>query len=106
MPATIRVLAQLYPAAGVETALYTCATTSVVISTLMVANTAGTTDTITVRICIANAADTPSQLSGTSVSPNGVLSLTAGLTLASTDVIKVTSVNGTCAFQVFGQENS
>jgi hypothetical protein len=98
----------LYPAAGVETALYTCATTSVVISTLMVANTAGTTDTITVRICIANAADTPSQLifSGTSVSPNGVLSLTAGLTLASTDVIKVTSVNGTCAFQVFGQENS
>ncbi len=108
MATTIRVLAQLYPTATVETTLYTCATTSVVISSLIVCNNSVTPDTFSVRICIAGAGDTNAQLlfSGTGIGGNGVLDLTAGLTLASTDVIKVTSTNGTCSFQLFGQENS
>jgi len=108
MAATIRVLGQAYPTATVEATLYTCAKTSVVISALMVCNTSVTPDMIAVRICIAGASDTNAQLlfSGTPVGPNGVINLTAGLTLANTDVVKVTSTNGTTAFQLFGQENS
>jgi hypothetical protein len=108
MPATIKVLEQAYPTATVETTLYICGATSAVVSSLMVANTSGTPDTITVRVCIGGAADNNKQLlfSGTPIGPNGAINLTAGLTLANTDVVKVTSTNGTCAFQLFGQENS
>ena len=108
MAITIRVLDQAYPTATVEMTLYTCATTSVVVSALMVCNNSVVPDTITVRICVGGAANNNKQLlfSGTPVGPNGVINLTAGLTLANTDIIKVTSTNGTCAFQLFGQENS
>lgn len=109
MTATIRVLAQLAPSAATETALYTCATTSVVISTLVICNTSvSAPDTFTVRICVAGAADNDKQLIfNTATLPAGtMLPVTVGLTLANTDVIKVTATNGTCAFNLFGQENS
>ena len=108
MATTIRVLGQAYPAAGVQTALYTCAATSAVISTLAISNTDGVSDTVTVRIAVGGAADSDMQLllSGATVSASGLNALTLGLTLATGDVIKVTSTNGACAFQLFGQESS
>jgi hypothetical protein len=108
MSAILRVLGQLYPSAGVESVLYTCATTSVVISSLIVCNISPSNDTVSVRICIAGAADTNAQLiySNILILGNGALDLTAGITLATTDIIKVKSTNGTCSFQIFGQENS
>jgi hypothetical protein len=108
MPTTIRVLAQAYPTATVETTLYTCATTSAVISTLTICNNSATADAITMRICVGGAGDSNEQLilSGTTVGGNGVLALTVGITMENTDVIKVTSANGTSAFNLFGQENS
>ena len=109
MATTIKVLGQLAPASGVETALYTSATTSVVISSLFVCNRSGSTaDTFTVRICVAGAGDTNSQIifSNTSIAPSTTTAVVAGITCANTDVIKVTSTNGTSSFSLFGQENS
>jgi hypothetical protein len=109
MATTLRVLAQLAPSAGSETTLYTCATTSAVISSLFVCNTSSSTaDTFTVRICVAGAADVAKQIifSASSINPSTTLSIVAGITVANTDVIKVTSTNGTTSFSIFGQENS
>lgn len=108
MPATIRVLGQVYPAAATETPLYTCATTSAVVSTLVICNQGGAPDTFSIRVCIGGAADVPEQLIFESaiIPPGTMLPVTIGITLANTDVIKVTSVNGTSSFNLFGQENS
>lgn len=109
MAITLRVLGQLYPSAATETTLYTCATTSAVISSLVICNqSASTADTFTVRICVAGAGDSTQQVifSNANIPPNTMVPLTAGLSLANTDVIKVTSTNGTCSFNLFGQENS
>ncbi len=109
MAVTIRVLAQAFPTATVETALYTCATTSAVISTLAICNTSvGSPDNFTIRVCVAGAGDSNEQLlfNSASIPAGTMLPVTIGITLANTDVIKVTSANGTCAFSAFGQENS
>ena len=109
MAITLRVLGQLAPAAGIETALYTCATTSVVVSSLWVCNTSSVaSDNFTIRICVAGAGDDPKQLlfSAATIPPGTGFSIVAGLTLASTDVIKVTSSGGLTSFSLFGQENS
>jgi hypothetical protein len=109
MAAIYRVLAQLAPSAAAQTTLYTCATSSVVISSLLVCNSDNSVaDAVTVRINIGGVGDDPKQLvfAGLPVMPNGTVDLTAGLTLANGDVIKVTSANGTSSFNLFGQENS
>ena len=109
MPTTLRVLGQAFPSAAVETALYTCATTSAVISTLVICNTSlSTPDTFTVRVCVGGAVDTNAQLlfDSTTIPAGTTVPVTIGMTLANTDVIKVTSTNGTCSFNAFGQENS
>lgn len=108
MAATFRVLAQLYPVAGTETSLYTCSVNSTVISSLIICNNSDSNDNVSVRINVGGAINSNNQLlfSNTEVLARGVLDLTAGLTLANTDVMKVTSFNGVCAFQLFGQENN
>lgn len=107
MPTTIRVLGQEAPAAATETPLYTCAKTSAVISTLTVCNTSqNTPDTFSIRVNVNGAADTPKQIvfSYATVWPNTTVSITVGFTLATGDIINVTSTNGTCSFNLFGQE--
>jgi len=107
MAATYKVLGQSFPAAATQTTLYTVpAATSTVCSTLSVCNKAGAGDTVTVRICVAGAADNDKQLimSGATIGANSLFTMTIGITLAATDVVKVTSTNGTSAFQLFGQE--
>jgi hypothetical protein len=108
MAVTIRVLGQAAPTATVETALYTCATTSAVISTLNICNFGASPDTFSVRVCVGGAADSNEQyvFPNTPIPANTVVPYTSGITLANTDVIKVVSANGTCAFQAFGQENA
>jgi len=109
MAITLRVLGQVFPSAAVETTLYTCATTSAVISSLVICNqSVSTADAFTVRICVAGAGDSTKQVlfSNANLPPNTMVPLTAGITLANTDVIKVTSANGTSSFNLFGQENS
>lgn len=109
MPVTIRVLGQSFPTATVEATLYTCATTSAVVSTLNICNTSSsTTDTFSVRVCVAGASDVNEQLlfSLAPLPPNTTLTVTIGITVETTDVIKVLSTNGITAFNLFGQENS
>lgn len=109
MTATIRVLGQVFPSATVETALYTCGTTSAVISSLFICNeSAGSGDTFSIRVCVGGAGDDPSQLlfSAVPIPAATTLPVTTGITLATGDVLKVLSANGTTAFQAFGQENS
>ena len=106
---TLRVLGQLAPSAAAETALYTCATTSAVISSLWICNTSNSTpDTFTIRVNVGGAGDTAKQILffEAPLPPNTSLPVVTGITLANTDVIKVTSTNGTCSFSIFGQENS
>lgn len=104
--ATIRVLGQQAPSATVETVLYICATTSAVISTLNICNFGGASDTFTVRICVGGAADSNEQLLFylAPLPAPGTVCITIGITMATTDVIKVVSTNGTCAFNLSGQE--
>lgn len=60
------------------------------------------------RVCVGGAADNAKQLlySSAPIPGNVTLSVTTGITMASTDVMKVTSTNGTTVFNLFGQENS
>lgn len=109
MSITLRVLGQVAPAAATGTVLYTCATTSVVISSLYVCNTSlSVADTFTIRVNVAGAGDTAKQIlfESATIAPSTTVVIVSGLTLATTDVIKVTSTNGTTTFNLFGQENS
>jgi hypothetical protein len=108
MAVTIRVLGQAAPTAAVETALYTCATTSTVISTLNICNFGAATDTFTVRVNVGGAGDSNEQLLFylAPLPANTTVTITIGITIAATDVINVTSTNGTSAFSLFGQENA
>ena len=108
MAAIFRVLGQLYPTANVETPLYTCGVNSAVVSSFIVCNSSYIDDIISARICVGNAPNDNKQLlySNIGIPNNTVLELTAGLTFANSDVLKVISVNGTTTFQLFGQENS
>ncbi len=99
-------LAQLAPAAGVETILYTAPVSrSVVVSSLWVCNQSAET-TFSVRINIGGAANAPKQLlfSNTTIEANDSLVAVSGITLAAGDVVKVTSVSGSVSFMLFGDE--
>lgn len=78
------------------------------ISSIIICNSDSGPDTLTVRICVAGTGNDPKQLfySGAIILGNATIAGTLGLTLAMGDVIKVTSLNGTSAFQIFGQENN
>ena len=108
MASILRVLGQSYPAAATETDLYACGTNSAVISTLTICNKSGSADAVTVRIAVAGVASVDKQLivAGTNLAANSTMSMTIGITLAHLDVVRVTSTNGTTAFNIFGQENA
>jgi hypothetical protein len=79
-----------------------------VISTLNIVNT--TSDIDEVRIAIRPAGATLEDkhyiVYGHSVSTFQTQSFTIGITIASTDVVTVYSLNGKCSFSLFGSENS
>lgn len=98
----------LYPTAATLSTLYTCATTSAVVSSITVCNLSGTADTFRVALrplgaAIANAHYIYYDLT---IAGNDTFIFTGGITLITTDVLSVRSTNGTCAFNLFYQENS
>lgn len=104
---TIKVLGQSYPTAATATTLYTASTASgTVVSTINAANLSSTADTIRIAVRPAGAALANQHyvVYGATVPGNGQYALTAGVTLANTDVITIYSTNGTCAFNAYGQE--
>jgi hypothetical protein len=107
--ATIRVLGQSAPSASIETVLYTCGATSTVVSSLFICNTSPSAmDSFSVRVCINGAGDAVAQIlfAQAAIPPTTTAAIVAGLTLATGDVLKVTSTNGTTSFSLFGQENA
>ena len=109
MANTLSILGQSYPAAATPADLYTVpAATSTVTSTLLICNTSVTATTIRVAVRKAGLALTNKQYIyyDVLIAGNDTITLTAGLTLAATDIITVYNTAGTCAFAVYGQENS
>jgi hypothetical protein len=107
MPTTYKVLGQSAPAATTNTDLYTVpAATSAVISTIVVANRAGTDATFRIAIRPAGAAISNQHYIAYDVLVGGgdSTTLTLGMTLAATDVITVYASTANLSFNVFGSE--
>ena len=108
MATTYKILGQSAPANTSNADLYTVpASTSTVVSSIIVTNT--TTSVATARIFIRKAAATAAASNALAydlaIAPNSVNTYTLGLTLATTDVITVqTGTANALTFQAFGSE--
>lgn len=109
MTDTLHVLGQLTPSAATLTTAYTVpGATSALISTIVVCNTTAVAATFRISIAIAGAGDTLAQYIYRDVNVNGNDTFTAslGLTLATTDVVKVQASTAGLTFNLFGDEVS
>ena len=107
MPTVYKTLGQSAPSATTNTDLYTVpASTSAVVSTLVIANRAATAATFRIAIRPAGAAianqhyiayDVP-------VGASDSTTLTLGITLATTDIITVYASTANLSFNAFGSE--
>jgi glucose-6-phosphate dehydrogenase assembly protein OpcA len=107
MATTYKVLGQINPAATSLTTLYTVpASTSTVVSTLMVCNQAGSSASFRVAIRPAGASIVASHYLSydTAIPANDSIALTLGITLATTDVVSVYASTSTMSFNLFGSE--
>jgi glucose-6-phosphate dehydrogenase assembly protein OpcA len=107
MATVYKVLGQSAPGATTDTNLYTVpADTSAVISTIVVANRAGTSATyrIAIRPNGSTLANQHYIAYDVTVSGSDSTTLTIGLTLAATDVITVYASTANLSFSVFGSE--
>lgn len=106
MAESLKVLAQTKPGAASLTDSYTVpAATSTVLSTVMICNQ-GAATSFRISIAVAGAADTAKQylFYDTPIAANTSISVTIGVTLAATDVLRVYNTLATCSFNVFGAE--
>ena len=109
MATAYKVLGQSNPAATTLTTLYTVpASTSAVVSTIAIANQAGSSGTYRIAIRPAGAAIDPKHylVYGATVAASDSVLLTLGVTLATTDVISVYGSSANISFSAFGSEIS
>jgi hypothetical protein len=110
MATTYKVLGQSSPTTTAEATLYTVpASTSTVVSTLVISNLTSTQATATVNVGVAGAtsANLNTLLKAVPIAGNSVATFTIGITLATTDLIKITSGTANAlTFQAFGSEIS
>jgi hypothetical protein len=109
MATTYKVLAQNNPAATTLTTLYTVpSATSAVVSTIMICNQASTAATYRIAVSPAGAAIDPKHyiVYGATVAASDSTALTLGITLATTDVVRVYASTATLSFSAFGSEIS
>ncbi len=107
MTITYKVLGQASPSAAANVALYTVpAITSTVTSTLVICNrgSASSTFSTAVRPAGATLAAQHYLNYNTSIPATDTITLTIGMTLATTDVVTVTSSSGNVSFSLFGSE--
>lgn len=107
MPTTYKVLGQSAPSATTATTLYTVpASTSTVVSTIHVCNRAATADTFRVAIRPAGASLATSHYLAydTTIGGNDAVSVTIGVSLATTDVVTVYAGTANLTFSLFGAE--
>lgn len=101
------VLAQSAPSATTLTDIYTApASTSVVISTINVCNRSATATSFRISVAVAGAADATKQYLAydTPIDGNDSITITTGVTLATTDVLRVYATLATLSFNVFGAQ--
>lgn len=109
MPTAYKVLGQSSPAATTATTLYTVpASTSTVVSTINVANLGAASGTF--RIAVRPAGEALANkhylVYDATVTATDAVSLTLGITLATTDVLTVYASSATFSFSAFGSEIS
>jgi hypothetical protein len=107
MPQTHKVLGQSNPSATTLTTLYTVpSSTQTVCSTLNICNigSSATTYRIAVRVSGAAIANQQYLVYDSSIPANDSISLTLGISLATTDVVSVYAGNASLAFSLFGVE--
>jgi hypothetical protein len=108
MPTIYKVLGQSAPSAATLTTLYTVpAGSSAIISTIAFANRSSTNDQMRIAIRVAGSAISDEEyiVYDDTVQGNTYGQMTAGITLAATDVVSVYSTNGTISFNAFGSES-
>lgn len=107
MATVYKVLGQSAPSAATATSLYTVpSATSAVVSTINVVNTNSSSDTIRIAVRPAGAtlANQHYVVYGLSLAAGATFTYTAGITLATTDVVTVYSTGGYSSFSAFGSE--
>jgi hypothetical protein len=107
MPTSYKVLGQSTPSANTITTLYTVpSTANTVVSTVTVCNQGAGNAAISIAVCPANTSVTTSQyiVNNATVVANDTVFLTVGLTLATTDTIRVNSNIANVSFNTFGSE--
>jgi glucose-6-phosphate dehydrogenase assembly protein OpcA len=107
MPTVYKVLAQSAPTATTLTSLYTApANTSAVASTIVVANRSAAPATYRIAVSPAGAtvANQHYIAFDVTVGASDSTTLTLGITLAATDVIRVFASTANLTFNVFGSE--
>ena len=107
MAITYKVLGQSNPAANTNTTLYTVpSSTSAVCSTIVICNQAASAATFRIAVRPAGAAIATQQYISydTNVNANDSITMTIGITLATTDVITVRANTTTVSFNLFGSE--
>jgi hypothetical protein len=109
MAVVYKVLGQSNPAATTATSLYTVpASTSTVVSTITICNQSASNDLYRIAVRPAGATLTAAHY----IAFNGAIpaydtiSLTIGITLATTDVVTVYAGTSTLSFNLFGSEIS
>lgn len=107
MAQTLKVLGQVNLAATTLTAVYTVpASTSTVISSIVVCNRNAAARTFRLSVAVAGAADDPKQylVYDTSIAANTSLAFALGISLATTDVLKAYASAVDVTVQAFGVE--
>lgn len=107
MATTYKVLGQVAPGATTNTTLYTVpSSTSAVISTIIISNRTLVQDAFSIAVRPAGATLANIHYIAYQI-PIGIsdsLSLTFGITMATTDVMTVWSANGGLTFNLYGSE--
>lgn len=100
--------ARIKPSAATLTTLYTCATTSSVISSIVVSNLSATVTTFRVALRPLGAAidDSHYIYYDVTIAGNDTFIFTGGITMVNTDVLSVYATLATLSFNLFLQENS
>jgi len=109
MATTYKVLGQSNPSATTATTLYTVpASTSTVVSSIVVCNQTSTAATFRLSVRPAGAAQTTAMYLAydVTVGASDSTALTLGITMATTDVLTVYGSTATLSFTAFGSEIS
>jgi hypothetical protein len=106
MAQSYKVLGQANPSATTLTTLYTVPSAQASVSTVTVCNTSSTATTYRIAVRPAGAASATSQyvVYDAPLPANDTVTLTLGITLATTDVLSVYAGSANVAFSAFGVE--